>query len=263
MGKIIASLNEKGGVGKTTTVKNLSVGLAMKGKKVLAIDLDPSANLTKALGIEVEADTPTIYDVFAKGIECEDMEMGYGIIPHKEGIDVIASIDALHDMETKLGSAFQREVVLRRYLKQITDMYDYILLDCPAGLGIFTTNALFAADELIIPVSPQYLSVEAMQVMFKQINIVRRLNGTKTKPELLGILFTMVRTNVNNDKKIMSDLREAYSQINVPIFDTIIPLASKMPESDWAGRSIYSYASNSASSLIHMELVEELLKREE
>ena len=208
MGRIIASLNEKGGVGKTTLVKNLAVGLAkLFKKKVLAIDLDPSANLTKALGIERDMIKESICDVFDKGMEGVDTDKNFAIFKNDEGIDVIASVDDLHDYELKLALAYQRETLLRNFLLQLKDEYDYIFLDCPAGLGLLTINALFAADAVIIPVAPQYLSVESMQVLFKRIHQVRKFNGTGKKPELIGILFTMVRINTNNDNEIMKDMR--------------------------------------------------------
>ena len=239
MGRIIASLNEKGGVAKTTTVKNLSIALAMLGKKVLVVDLDPSANLTKALGIEEDMINESICDVFDKGMEGEDVSNDFAIIKHEEGIDVIASVNDLHDYEIKLALAFQRETLLRSFLMALKSEYDYIFLDCPGGLGLLTINALFAADAVIIPVAPQYLSVESMQVLFKRIYQIRKLNGTGKKPELIGILFTMVRINTNNDKQIMASLREAYEKVNVPIFEATIPQNVKIPESDSYGLSIY------------------------
>lgn len=263
MGRIIASLNEKGGVGKTTTVKNLSTALAMLNKRVLVVDLDPSANLTKALGIELNMISESICDVFDKGIVGEEVSKDFAIIKHPEGIDVIASTDDLHDYEIKLALAYQRETLLRNFLNSLKDEYDYILLDCPGGLGLLTINALFAADAVIIPVSPQYLSMESMQVLFKRINQVRKLNRTGKKPELIGILFTMVRLNTNNDKRIMATTREAYKNSNVPIFERIIPLNVKVSESDAGGESIYKYAPNTSASMVHMEFVNEFLKREE
>ena len=155
MGKVIACVNEKGGVAKTTTIKNLSVGIAMKGYKVLVVDLDPSANLTKCLGLSQSGEEGTICEIIGAYIECEDVPEGFGIVKSEEGIDVITSSNALHCYESKLAAAYQREVVLRRYINTIKDKYDFIFLDCPAGLGIFVDNALFAADSIIIPTEPE------------------------------------------------------------------------------------------------------------
>jgi chromosome partitioning protein len=155
----------------------------------------------------------------------------------------------------------QREIVLRNYLYPLKDEYDYILIDCPAGLGIFVTNALFSADSLIIPLQPHYSAVEAMQNLFKLIAMVRRMNGTNVKPEVLGVLFTLVRTNTNNDRNIMEELRKSYSG-HVRVFDTYIPLAAKIPDSDLARQSIFSYAQNSSAAMIYSDLVNEILSIE-
>lgn len=261
MGKIIACLNEKGGVAKTTTNKNLSIGLAMEGKKVLVIDLDPSANLTKCLGLYPENETGAICDILEKTMNCEDIPEGYGIVEYEEGIDVITSSIYMHAVESKLNAAFQREIVLRRYVSTIKEKYDYIFLDCPAGLGIFTSNALFCADSLIIPLQAHFLAVEAVQNLFVNISKVRKLNGTNRKPEIMGVLFAMVRTNTNNDRNIMENLRTSYSK-GVRFFDTYIPLSAKIPESDVARMSIYKYAGNTTASMIYKDLVNEFLKLE-
>ena len=263
MGKVIACVNEKGGVAKTTTTKNLAVGLAMKGKKVLAIDIDPSANLTKSLGVRLPDNEPGgICDIMEKSIEIEDFEEGLGIYHHEEGIDLVTSSNSLHVYENKLNEAFQREIVLRRYVMTVKDKYDYILIDCPAGLGIFVSNALFCADSLIIPLEAKPLGVEAMQNLFLRLTVVRKLNGTKTKPSVTGILFTAVRPNTINDVKIMEQLRNSYSK-SVPFFNTYIPMGTKIPESDAAGESIYKYAKSSISSLNYEDFVNEFLKLEE
>ena len=259
MGKIIACVNEKGGVAKTTTIKNVSIGLAKLGKKVLVVDLDPSANLTKILGKAPAEGEGTICGIFAKAMECADIPEGYGISHQEEGIDVITSSNELHIYETQLVSAFQREILLRNYLYPIKDKYDYIFLDCPAGLGIFVTNALFCADALIIPLQPHYSAVEAMQNLFQLISRVRKMNGTNVKPEILGVLFSMVRTNTNNDKNIMDNLRTSYAG-KVRVFNTYIPQAAKVPESDLARKSIYSYAPNSSASMIFTDLVNEIME---
>ena len=238
-GKIIACVNEKGGVAKTTTIKNLAVGLAMKGKKVLAIDVDPSANLTKCLGMSPENEVGSICEIIAKSIEVEDFPENFGIEHQEEGIDIVTSSGALHAYESKLSDALQREIVLRRYVYTVRDNYDYIFIDCPAGLGIFVSNALFCADSVLVPVQPQYLGVEAMQNLFVEINKVRKLNGTGRKPDLIGILFTMVRPNTNNDRRVMEELRKTNS--STYIFSTYIPLGAKIPESDLARESIYKY----------------------
>ena len=261
MGRIIACVNEKGGVAKTTTIKNLSVGVAMKGFKVLAIDLDPSANLTKCMGLAVSGEEGAICEIMGAYIECEDVPEGFGIVHSEEGIDIITSSNALHCYESKLAAAYQREVVLRRYINTIKDKYNFIFLDCPAGLGIFVDNALFAADAIIIPTAANYLDVEAMQNLFSKMAMVRKLNGTGRKPEISGIVFTSVRLSTKNNRAIMEQLRGQYEG-RLNIFKTYIPLNSKIPESDLANESIYKYANNCTAALNYMDLVEEFLAME-
>lgn len=261
MSKIIACVNEKGGVAKTTTIKNLAIGLAARGKKVLAIDLDPSANLTTALGIHVTKEQKTILDIFKLSKDCEDVPEGYAIMQHEEGIDVICSVKELHAFESELICAIQREIVLRRYLISIKYDYDYIFIDCPAGLGIYVTNALFCADSVIIPVQPQFLGVGAMQNLFSYINQVRKLNGTLVKPEVLGILFTMVRINTNNDRDVMAYFRDSY-QGKINMFDTYIPNSVRISESDGEGESIFKYAPKTSAAMVYGDLIEEFIKIE-
>lgn len=263
MGKVIAVLNEKGGVAKTTTVKNLSVGLAAEGKKILAIDLDPSSNLTSSLGyFNLENDSATILDLFKLSEQCEDIPEDMGILHSEEGIDLIPSRREFHDYEPFLMCAMQKEVVLRKIVAGLKDKYDYIFIDCPAGLGIFVTNALFASDELIVPVQPQFLGASAMMNLFAHVNKVRKQNGTGTKPELLGILFTMVRMNTNNDTNLLKEFKETYEGKH-KIFDTYIPNSVRFSESDGEGQSIYKYAPKSASALVYSEFVKEFLKLED
>lgn len=258
MGKIIAVMNEKGGAAKTTTVKNLSVKLAEKGEKILVIDMDPSANLTTSLGIRPDADMVTILEIMRLSKECDDIPENYGIIHHDEGIDFIPSKKSLHDFEGELNAALQKEVILRRFVVGLKDRYDYIVIDCPAGLGIFTINALFSTDAVIIPVQPQFLGADAMQVVFEYIARVRKMNGTKTKPEILGIVFTMVRVNTNNDKEIMAFFRERYDS-RIKIFDTFIPTTVKFSESDGAGQSIYKYAPKSTAAMVYTDFTDEFI----
>ena len=261
MGKIIAVLNEKGGVAKTTTVKNLSVGLACREKKVLAIDLDPSANLTSAFGhFQIPEGQQTILDLFRISSLGDDIPDEAAILHTDEGVDLIPSITAFHDFESALLVSEQKEIVLRRIISSFSDKYDYIFIDCPAGLGIFVTNALYAAEQLIIPVQPQFLGANAMMSLFKRINDVRKFNGTGTKPEVLGILFTMVRTNTKNDTDVMEYFKPSYEKM---LFKTYIPNSVRFAESDSEGMSIYRYAPKSASAFVYSELVDEFIEMEE
>ena len=261
MGKIIGVAAEKGGVAKTTTVKNVAVGLANLGKKVLAVDLDPSGLLTKTLGMYPEDGLGTICEIFRRSIQGEEIPKGFGIKHQDEGIDIITSTKELRACEMQMISAFQRESMLLNYLSPIKDDYDYIFIDCPAGLGILTINALFCADELIIPLQPHFASVEATQSLFALIANIRKARGG-VKPKILGVLFTLVRTTTNNDKKIMERLQQDFAG-KIPIFDTYIPMSTNFPESDLARQSVYKHAKNSSATMICDDLIKEILLREE
>lgn len=261
MGKIIACVNEKGGVAKTTTIKNLSIGLANEGKKVLAVDLDPSCNLTSSLGIIPQPGDKTILDVLKESNKCNPIAENFAIMHQEEGIDVICSTNELHDFESELMCVMQREVVLRRYLSTIKVDYDYIFIDCPAGLGIYVTNALFSADTVIIPVQPQYLGAGAMQNLFSYVNKIRTLNGTKAKPEIMGILFTMVRINTNNDKGIIDFFKEQYKN-KINVFETYIPNSVRFSESDGEGQSVFKFAPKTTAAMEYGELIKEFMEIE-
>lgn len=263
MCKIIACVNEKGGVAKTTTIKNLSVGVAAHGKRVLAIDLDASMNLSVSLGVNIiPNETVTILDGLQKIMNIEEIPENYGVIHHEEGIDIIPSTRDLHKFETVLLSADHREVILRELISHYQEKYDYIFLDCPAGLGIYVSNALYSADSLIIPVQPQFLGYGAMQNLLVKIKTVWHYNGTNNtirKPEIMGILFTMVKPNTNNDKMIMEGVDELLKANGINIFETYIPNSVRFSESDGEQQSIYKFAPKSTSAAIYEQLVNEFM----
>ena len=259
MSKIIACVNQKGGVAKSTTIKNLSIGIALKGKKVLVVDLDPSGGLTKSLGLMPADNEGATVQIFGAAVRGDELPEGHGIVTHEEGIDLISSSLNLMTYKMQLISTFQRELILQKYLEPIKDNYDYILLDCPGDLDIFTMNALFCADSVIIPTEAEFNSVEAMQHVFMEIAKVRRLKGSRTTPEILGVLFTGVRDNTTNDKQVMQTVRANYEG-KVRVFNTYIPLSTNIPSSDAHQKSIYKFAPNSSAAMVQMDFVNEILQ---
>ena len=258
MGKIIAVLNEKGGVAKTTTVKNLAGSMSALGKKVLAIDLDSSANLTKSLGLTPTEESGSIIEIIDKSIECEDIPAGYGILHHEEGMDVIPSSTRFLGYSDKISNAMKREEILDRYLQTIKDDYDYILIDCPGGLEIFTQNALFACEYIVIPTEPKKLSIEAMQNIFVTVGLVRKLKRSNM-PIIAGVLFCKVRANTMNDREFMEVTRQKYGE-KVHVFKPYIPLATVVSESDVACKSLYKHAPKSTAAIEYRAFMEELLE---
>ena len=173
MCKVIAVGNQKGGVGKTTTTSNLGIGLAKKGKKVLLIDADAQGSLTASLGFqEPDKLDASLATVMANIINEEDMEPDYGILKHDEGVDLMPGNIELSGLEVSLVNVMSREIVLRTYIEQQKERYDYILIDCMPSLGMITINAFASADSILIPVQAAYLPVKGLQQLIKTIGRV-------------------------------------------------------------------------------------------
>ena len=259
--KVIAIINQKGGVGKTKTTVNLSVGLARYGKKVLIIDADPQASLTVSLGISnPDAHDITIASVMQEIIEEGTVSPDFGIIHNKEGVDLLPSNIELSGMETGLVNVMSREFILKEYIRQIGDRYDYILIDCMPSLGMLTVNALVAADSVIIPCQPNYLSTKGISLLLKSITKVRRTINPALKID--GILLTMVDNRTKNAKEISSSLRETVGQ-NIRVFETEIPRSVRVAESSISGQSILAYDKGGKAAQAYEALTKEVMELEE
>ena len=174
--KVIALTNQKGGVGKTTTAVNLGVGLVQQGKKVLLIDADAQANLTMALGYNRPDDIPiTLSTVMQNIVDDKSFDASQGIIHHGEGVDLLPSNIELSGFEVRLINAMSRERVLKTYVNEVKKNYDYVLIDCMPSLGMITINALAAADSVIIPTQPHYLSAKGLELLLRSVSILGKL----------------------------------------------------------------------------------------
>lgn len=257
-GKIIAIANQKGGTGKTCTTVNLGIGLANQGKKVLVVDTDPQGDLTTSLGFKNIDDLPiTLSTIMGKIIEDNPIKPQEGILHHEEGIDLIPANIELSAMEMSLVTAMSREYVLRNYLQQVKQNYDYILLDCMPSLGMITINALSAADSVIIPVQAHYLPAKGMTQLIKTIGKVKRQLNPKLKME--GILITLVEGRTNLAKSVSTTLREQYGSA-VKVFKTEIPKAIAAAETSAEGKSIYAYDKDSLVAKAYEAFTKEVLK---
>ncbi|MBO4888592.1 MAG: ParA family protein [Firmicutes bacterium] len=258
MNQVICISNSKGGVGKTTTALNLSAGLTMLGAKVLAIDADPQADLTAHMGwqrsdeLEITLNNK-LHDVLMENGE----DPLKGILHHSEGIDLLPSNLELSSMEMNLINAMSRETVLRRYINDVRDMYDFIVIDCQPSLGMVSLNALTAADSVIIPVQAQYLPAKGMTDLLKTIlKVSRHLNPSIS---IGGILITLVDNRTNLAKSTIDAIHSTFGD-QLRIFPNTIPIAVKVAEASAKGKSIFAYDASCPAALAYMSLAEEVIR---
>lgn len=253
---MIAITNQKGGVGKTTTTVNLGVGLACNRKKVLLIDADPQGSLTISLGIKnPDALDVSLATVMDAAIEDRPMDESAGILHHGEGVDILPANIELSGMETGLFNIMSREYVLRNYIDSVRKNYDYILIDCMPSLGMMTINALVAADSVIIPSQPSFLSTKGLNLLLHSISKVKRSIHPNLKID--GILFTMVDSRTNNAKDIIETLRDTVGQ-NIRIFDTEIPHSVRAAECSLTGESIFAHDKTGKVAAAYENLTKEV-----
>lgn len=260
MCKVIAIANQKGGVGKTTTTSNLGIGLEKQGKKVLLIDADAQGSLTASLGIrEPDRLEITLATIMASIINDEEIKPEYGILRHEEGVDFMPGNIELSGLETSLVNVMSRETILRTYIEQQKDRYDYILIDCMPSLGMITINAFASADSILIPVQAAYLPVKGLEQLIKTIGKVKRQINPKL--EIEGILLTMVDNRTNYARDISNLLIENYGS-RVRIFENSIPLSVRAAEISAEGVSIYQHDPNGKVASAYQSLTEEVLANE-
>lgn len=260
MCKVIAIVNQKGGVGKTTTTSNLGIGLAKKGKKVLLIDADPQGSLTISLGYrEPDSLVVSLTTVFDKIMNDEEIGDDEGILQHFEGVRLLPGNIELAGLEVTLVNVMNRERVLGEYIRQVKNYYDYILIDCMPSLGMLTINALACADSVLIPVQAAYLPIKVLQQLIKTIGKVKRQINNKLRIE--GILLTMVDARTNYGREVSQILRANYGD-KVKIFEQCVPHSVRASETSAEGTSIFMHDPKGKVALAYSVIVEEVLKDE-
>ena len=255
--KIYSVSNQKGGVSKTVSSVNLGIGLARQGKRVLLVDIDPQGSLTASLGYpQPDQMEVTLATLMAKVIADEPIEPGEGILHQGEGVDLVPANIELSGMEVTLVNTMSRETILREYLKIVKDFYDVIILDCTPSLGMLTINALAAADEVLIPVTPQYLSIKGLEQLIRTIARVKR----QINPGLRigGILIAMADMRTNYTKDIIQLLHETYDG-RIPIFNSIIPMSVRAAETSAEGKSIYLHDPSGKVAEAYAALTKEVM----
>ena len=252
MGKIISFINQKGGVGKTTTCVNMASYLAVMGKKVLLLDLDPQGNATSSLGIDKESGLKTIYNVIVDDNLLDEVIMKSKL----DNLDIIPSNVDLAGAEIELVQMNNREKVVKKILQPIKNSYDYICIDCPPSLGLITVNGLTASDSLIIPIQCEYFAIEGLTQLMYTIKLVKKHLNPDIAVE--GVVLTMKDARSNLGNSVAADVNKYFYN---KVYDTIIPRNIRLAEAPSYGEPICMYDPKCSGAIAYRTLTEEFLKR--
>jgi len=249
---IIAIANQKGGVGKTTTVINLGAALAESGRRTLLVDLDPQANATSGLGVDKGRTGDSVYEALIGQAQLPSVIAPTGW----DRLEIVPSAIRLAGAEIEMVGLMAREQRLRRILEPVKANYDAILVDCSPSLGILTVNALTAADGIIIPIQCEYLALEALGQLTNTITLIRE--NLNPRLRIFGILMTMFDARTNLAQQVVEQVRAHFPR---EIFDAIIPRSVRLSEAPSYGQSILAYDSASRGAVAYRQLAGELAGR--
>lgn len=250
--KILAIINQKGGVGKSTTAVNLAAALGSEGKEVLLVDLDPQGNATSGYGIDKRALDVCIYNVLLSETPVEDVILSCVA----QGVDVLPSTINLAGAEVELVNEMARENRLKSALGSLRGRYDYILIDCPPSLGLLTINALVAADKLLIPIQCEFYALEGVTKLLDSMKRVKSILNPSL--DIFGIVMTMYDSRTNLANQVVNEVRSFFGD---KVFDALIPRTVKLSEAPSYGQSIIEYAPENKGAIAYMDLAKEVIDR--
>ena len=250
--EIVAVGNQKGGVGKTTTVVNIATGLALKGNRIAVLDLDPQGNATSGFGLSKNDFEGTIYNVFSGELHIEQILIGTDF----NNLFVAPANATLINADNVLGDTQGREFIIKKDLARVEDYFDYVFIDCPPSLGLLTLNALTAANQIIVPLQCEYYALEGISSLMDTIDFVRA--NLNPGLELGGILPTMYDGRTNLSRQVCENAREFFGDA---VFQSVIPRNIKISESPSFGKPIIVYDPVSAGALAYTTACDELEER--
>lgn len=251
--KTIATVNQKGGCGKTTTAINTSAALAEMGKRVLLIDLDPQAHATIGLGRDPNSFSGTVYDVLVRpGVGLRDVVVRTGV----ERLDLAPCNVLLASAELELAGTPGKELLLARGLRDVRDAYDVCVIDCPPSLGILTLNALVASTDIVVPVQVHYYALEGLRRLLDTVAIIRQ-RFHPCSMENIGLLLTFVEERTTFSRQVQQQLREIFGDL---VFDTVIHRNVRLAEAPSAGQAVLQYAPQSKAAADYRALAAEILE---
>jgi chromosome partitioning protein len=250
MTRIITVANQKGGVGKTTTVINLSASLAVAEKNVLVIDLDPQANATSGLGVRLNGNSPSVTEFLIEGRFDDAMVVPLDL----PNLKLLPADSRLLAAQTELATARDRESRLKKALSGVPQYFDYILIDCPPSLSVLTLNALAACNSVLIPVQCEYYALEGLSQLMDTINLVRRRINPNLQIE--GVLLTMYDTRLNLAKDVREEVQKYFGS---KVYNTIIPRNVRLGEAPSLGKPLILYNAASRGAESYLALASEML----